>query len=89
MADVTVDHLRKVQSAVAAGRWRENHQAKDWVGHAIAGVMSLDVGTKAHKTKITGLIKMWLGTGMLVTVEGEDEKRMKRTFVEVGQLAND
>ena len=89
LADVTVDHLRKVQSAVAAGRWRENHQAKDWVGHAIAGVMSLDVGNKAHKTKVVGLIKTWLGTGMLVTVEGEDEKRMKRAYVEVGQVAND
>jgi hypothetical protein len=35
-ADVTVSDLRKAQAAVAAGRWRENAQAKDWAGYPIA-----------------------------------------------------
>ena len=35
---VTVSDLRRVQDAVAGGRWRESPQAKDWAGHAVAGV---------------------------------------------------
>lgn len=87
MADVTVDHLRKVQTAVAAGRWRENSQAKDWVGHAVGRVMGLDITNKGQKAKVLGYIKTWLATGMFVTVEGEDDRRNKRTFVEVGETA--
>jgi hypothetical protein len=89
MADVTVSHLRQVQAAVAAGRWRENHQAKNWVGNAVAQVMKLDLANKNQKAKVIRLIKTWVSNGMLVTVESEDEKRMRRTFVEVGQLATD
>jgi len=85
--DVTVDHLRKVQTAVDAGRWRENHQAKDWVGHPIAAVLALDITLPQHKAKVLGLIKTWLTAGMLIIVEGEDDKRNKRNFVEVGATA--
>ena len=36
---VTVSDLRKVQAAVTAGRFRENAQAKDWVGHTRSGTL--------------------------------------------------
>src|SRR5476649_1186351 len=39
---VTVSNLRAVQSAIASGRWRENSQAKDWAGYAVAKVLSID-----------------------------------------------
>ena len=89
LADVTVDHLRKVQVAVEAGRWRQNSQAKDWVGIAVAQVLGLDPTNKPHKSKITGMLNAWLATGMLVVVEGEDETRRKRPYVEVGERATD
>lgn len=88
-ANVTVHHLREVQAAVAAGRYRENAQAKDWVGHAVAKVLGLDPTNRAQKRIILGNVKTWLGTGALVTAEGEDAKRNKRTFVEVGVQATD
>lgn len=87
--NVSVSDLRRVQAIVAAGRWRENHQAKDWVGKAVAEVLKLDVANKADKRKIIGLLKIWTGNGMFVVVQGEDEKREKRPFVEVGQWATD
>ena len=37
---VSVSDLRKVQAAIAAGRWRENAQAKDWAGYAVASVLN-------------------------------------------------
>ena len=89
LADVTVHDLRKVQAAIEAGRWRESHQSDDWVGNAVAGVLGLDPKEKASKRKILSCIKKWTATGMLVTVNGEDDKRNKRKFVEVGTLSTD
>ena len=86
---VSVHDLRAVQAAVAAGRWRENAQAKDWVGRAVAQALKLDASNKQHRAKIIGLLKIWKSTGMLVEVEGKDAKRETRTFVEVGTPAND
>jgi AAA domain len=86
---VTVSDLRLVQTKVAKGKWRENAQAKDWVGHAVAAVMHLDTENKAHRAKIVRLLRTWTENGMFVVVDGEDDKRMKRSFVEVGTLAND
>jgi AAA domain len=86
---VTISDLRKVQDAIANGRWRENAQAKDWAGHAVARVLNLDPTSKAHRAKISSLLKTWIANGMLLVVEGVDAKREKRSFIEVGELAND
>ncbi|QOZ34429.1 AAA family ATPase [Bradyrhizobium sp. CCBAU 53421] len=73
--------------SIRAGRWRENPQAKDWVGWPIAKVLGLDLhGNKADKAKVTGLIKIWIGAGNLIVVDELDEKRMTRKYV---QVAND
>ena len=50
--------------------------------------MDLDATNKAHKAKIAALLKTWISTGMLVVVEDEDDKRMKRMFIEVGEPAD-
>ncbi len=86
---VTVTDLRKVQTAVAAGSWRKDAQAAEWVGKAVAQAMGLDVSDRAAKAKISGLIKTWIGTGMLKVVDGKDEKFRPRPMVEVGQWASD
>ena len=44
--------------------------------------MKLDVETQ--KATIVASLKTWIGNGALVVVEGEDEQRKKRSFVEVG-----
>ena len=79
------EDLRAVQRAIAAGRWRESVQAKARAGHAVAAVMKLDA--EAGKAKICALLKIWVESGALVVVEGEDEQRKKRSFVEVGSAA--
>jgi hypothetical protein len=87
--DVTVDDLRKVQRIVREGRWRENNQAKDWVGKAVAQALGLDTANKAHRSKINGLLKVWVANGALVVTEGKDANHETRTYVEVGEVAND
>ena len=74
--------LAAMQRAIASGRWRESVQATAWVGHAVAAVMKLDAET--DKAKIVALLKTWIESGGLVVVEGEDEQRKTRRFVEVG-----
>lgn len=87
MAGVTAEHLRAVQVAVASGKWRENHQAKEWVGLAVAAVLGLDVNQKASRAKVLGLVKAWIKSGALVAVDGQDERRKPVQFIEVGAAA--
>jgi hypothetical protein len=86
---VEASHLRAVQAAIGNGRWRESSQAKDWAGNAVARVMNLDVSNKAHRAKIRGLLKNWIANGMFMVVEGEDDNREMRKFVEVGTWADE
>ena len=86
---VTVSDLRAVQAAIAEGRWRESSQAKDWAGYAVAKAMGLDATNKMNRAKIASLLKTWIKTGALVIAEGQDEQRKRRSFIEVGEPAND
>ena len=45
--------------------------------------------TKAHRTRISAMLKILTANGMFVVVDGLDAKREKRNFVEVGEPAND
>ena len=89
---VTTDHLRQVQQAVAAGVWKESSQAKNWVGIAVAEVMSLDPDSnaKADRARINALLRQWISSGALVVVERRcPDKREDKKFVEAGELAID
>jgi hypothetical protein len=88
-AGVTVGDLRAVQRRVGGGRWRENSQAKGWVGLAVAEAMNLDASNKAHRARIAAMLKRWIESGALVIVEGLDDRRKPRSFVEVGTPADD
>jgi hypothetical protein len=86
---VTVSDLRKAQAAIAVGRWRASVQSKDWAGIAIAKALNLDPTSKPHRAKISGLLKTWIVNGMFVVVDGLDANREKRSFIEVGEPADD
>jgi hypothetical protein len=84
---VTASDLLRVQKRVSEDKWRESGQATAWVGKAIADVLNLDVREPAVKKRIIGMIKIWLEKGALKIVEGEDQRRHKRDFIEVGEWA--
>jgi len=46
--------------------------------------MGLDIANKADRSKISALLKTWIKNGALVVVDGLDDKREKRNFIEVG-----
>lgn len=85
---VTVDHLRKVQSLVAAAEYKDHPTAKPWVGEAVAEVLGLSTekGAVADRAKITGILKTWIDNGALKRVQKRDpQKREDRWYVEVGE----
>jgi len=85
MQNLTIADLRAAQKAVSTGGpWRKDVQAKDWVGKPIAEALGLDVKDKFDKASIKGALKIWLSNRMFKEVEGEDARRNKRTFIEVG-----
>jgi AAA domain len=85
--DVTATDLRAVQAEVLKGRWRENSQANDWVGIAVAKVLKLDPKDKAAKAKIRALMKTWIENEMFAVVTGFDKNGDERPYIEVGRPA--
>lgn len=86
---ITSSHLKRVQQAVGNGRWRENQQAANWVGKAVAEVMMLDHDDPSDRKRIITLLREWVRNDVLRVVEDEDETRRKRKFVEVGKWVTD
>ena len=88
-ADVKLSDLRAVQTRVASGHFRENTQSKDWVGYQVADVLDLKRESRTDLAKVRTLLKSWYASGAFVIVQGIDEKRKQRSFVEVGIPADE
>jgi hypothetical protein len=83
LAGVTGRDFDKAAAVIRAGKWRKDVQAARWVGKAVAQALGLDLDVKADRAKAAALVKFWLNTKALIEVEGDDEKRKPRLFVEV------
>jgi hypothetical protein len=86
---ITVDHLRRVQQAVAAGEYKAHHSADDWVGLAVADVLGLDAKEKAHRARILKMISTWQTNGALRVEERKDGNRQMKKYMVVGRAADD
>jgi hypothetical protein len=81
---VTGDDFENAAREIRSGNWKENIQAKDWVGKPIAKAIGLNLTVKADKAKVRGLIDIWVKAGSLAVVEDTDpESRKKKKFVRV------
>ncbi|MBA9069930.1 hypothetical protein FHR71_003691 [Methylobacterium sp. RAS18] len=88
LESLSVADLQAAQAVVrAGGPWRENIQAKDWVGIPIAQALKLDPTNKADRERIKRTLKVWIDNGMFAVVTGYDEKSRPRPFIEVGEQA--
>ena len=87
LAAVTVKDLLAVQRGVQEGHYRADVQAGEWVGKVVAAVLRLDADDRGDRARISAMLKIWFGSGALKKVEGTDDKRRVRQFVEVGQWA--
>lgn len=76
------DEAATIRRAVSeGGPWRENWQSGDWAGKPIATALGLDLGDKLQHRRVRELIRAAMGNGLLETFEGEDQNRVRRTFV--------
>ena len=87
LASVTTKDLFAVQKAMQGGEYRADVQAADWVGKVVATVLRMDPDSREDRAKISAMLKIWIASGALKRVQGTDEKRRPRQFVEVGQWA--
>jgi hypothetical protein len=85
LAGLTGDDFEKVAVVIRGGKWRENAQAEAWVGKAVAQALGLEVKSRADKARIVAMLKAWGSAGSLVVVEGKDENRISKKFVEVSE----
>jgi len=85
-AGLTSDDLKQVQNRISGGKWRADVRAADWVGHAVADVLGLDLDKEFDRARVKSLLKTWMANGSLVKVDRlDDADRKSRPFVEVGK----
>lgn len=84
---ISTAKAQAVQRAVADGRYRKDPRSEEWVGHLVAKIVGMDADT--DRQRLNAVLKTWLKEGILKVVEGEDEKRNTRMFVEVGRWITD
>ena len=83
MEGVTGRDFERVAAEIRAGEWRVSQQATKWVGLPVAKALGLKLTVKQDRARVAQLIKTWLGTGALVKVEKQDDRRKMKVFVEV------
>tara|TARA_B110000046_G_scaffold73521_1_gene81378 strand:- start:587 stop:2488 length:1902 start_codon:yes stop_codon:yes gene_type:complete len=82
-SDVDVRDLGRVKNIVSEGEYREDVRAANWVGHAVAEALELDINEKGTRGQIKSVMRTWLANKEFKVVERIDPKsRKKRTFVE-------
>jgi AAA domain len=85
LAGVTGRDFEKAAAIIRGGTWRENSQATDWVGGAVAKAMNLDLNKLQDKTRVKRIVASWIGAGSLRVVVGMDSKGVSRKYVEVAE----
>jgi len=92
--NISPDHLRKVQSILSSGLWRDSSQSPEWAGFAVAKVLGLEIASDADKPRFeraadkrqaAQLLSTWIRNGALKVEEGpHPETRKTVKFVKVG-----
>lgn len=79
-------HLYRVQQGLASGEWRDNSQAKNWVGHLVARVAGLSA--EIDKGRIKAILRAWHKSGAIVVEQRADSHGDARPFVGVGNAVD-
>jgi len=82
--------IRRAQEAIrAGGPWRFDQRSvkEPWVGEPIAQTLGVDTSGMLAKRMVVGLITDWLSVGLLKRVEGKNDRRETKLYIEVGKEA--
>lgn len=80
---ITDSDIHAVQMLIDQGSYRFDPQATEWVGHAVAKALFLDIDQ--HRPRIRALLKIWFAKGWLRKIDRkEPRKGVMKPFVENG-----
>lgn len=88
---ITARDTRRVQDVIAGAEenkkpYRENAQAANWVGNAIAETLNIDIDDPVGKGRIKSILRTWINTDVLRIEKIEDAKKGREIpIVIVGQ----
>jgi hypothetical protein len=80
---ITAAQTDAIFAKIRSGKWRAHVQAANWVGHAIAEVLDLDMRDADDRAKVKAALRTWIASGKLRVVTAKDEKSFFKQFVEV------
>lgn len=74
-----------MQERLGVSAMRENVQATDWVGKAIAEIAGLDLENEEHKARIKAVLAAWIDDGSLAIDHRDNGKGSVSPFVVCGR----
>ncbi|WP_281023618.1 AAA family ATPase [Minwuia sp. IMCC4030] len=82
--EVSPVQLAALREKIEGGHWRKDIQSPDWIGHAIASVLSLDLGRETDKVRVKECQRKWTLDGWLEQYQGQDSSRKPKAHVRIG-----
>ncbi|NIH74434.1 hypothetical protein FHV99_001641 [Ochrobactrum sp. P20RRXII] len=76
---LTEEQKDAIRGAVNGGMYKQAPQAKDWVGHAVAYALGLDIDDEVQKKRASHITKALFKEGFLAKVEERDPVQRKTT----------
>lgn len=92
---VSVEIVMNIQVLIDQGEYRDDPRAANWVGKVIAEELGVDLEAddkeerREARVRVQELVKLWLKYRWLRKVEGKDKKHERRTFIKVGEWAQE
>ena len=78
-AEITMDHVRRVQDAVRLDLWRSDVRSDNWVGIKVAEIVGLNAKVIADRERLKAMLRDWTEKGWLKVRKVRDEKRQGST----------
>jgi hypothetical protein len=85
--NITTAHMEMVRTTARAGTYRESPRSPEWLGYAVADVCHLDADI--DRKRITELIRVWVGSGVLKVVLRKGADRHPYSFIVPGDWTAD
>lgn len=81
LASLKDHHRVAAVRIVQSGQWREDIRASNWVGHAVAQAMELDLEDPKDKNVVKRVVHLWCKTGVFQIVQQPDHQRKMKAFI--------
>jgi hypothetical protein len=81
---VTPEHMHRMRTMAAEGKYRKDSRAEDWIGRGVAEMLDLDRDDEADRKQVKDILKTWFANGVLEVKPQKDGTRHERAYVVPG-----